>query len=65
LKVKLSSLGPLMILLSGTSVERVLSLSCAKLGRGQEDVSEFTDVRRDRGEEGENTAPGKVFEMNK
>ena len=65
--LKLSSLGPLILLLTGASVERVPSLSCARLGRGHEDMCESTDFLRDRGlrEEGENTSPGKAFEMNR
>lgn len=64
--VKLSSLGPLILLLPGASVERVPSLSCARLGRGHEGMSEPGEVWRDRGlGEGENTSPGMAFEMNR
>ena len=65
--VKLSSLGPLILLLPGASVERVPNPPCTRLGRGHEDMSKSSDVWRDRGvgEEGENTSPGKAFEMNR
>jgi hypothetical protein len=67
--VKLSSFGPLILLLPGPSAERAPNLSCARLERGHEDMCEATDRWRDRdrglGEEGENTSPGKAFEMNR
>ena len=65
--VKLSSLDPLVLLFPPSPDEIVAKRSWVKLGRGPEDMSESTDVCRDRGlgEGGENTSPGKAFEMNK
>jgi len=64
--VKLSSLDPLVLLFPPLSDERVVKVSWAKLGRGPEVMSESADVTRDRGlGEGENTSPGKAFEMNR
>jgi len=64
---KLSSFDPLVLLFPPLSDERVVNLSCAKLGRGPEDMSESADVTRDRGlgEGGENTSLGKAFEMDR
>jgi len=64
---KLSSLDPLVFLLPPFSGEYLVYVSCVKLGRWPEDISESWDGCRDRGlgEGGENTSPGKAFEMNK
>lgn len=65
--VKLSSLDPLDLLFPEFSDEIVANRSFVKLGWEPKDMSECTDGCRDRGlgEGGENTSPGKAFEMNR
>ena len=65
--VKLSSLGPLILLFPPLSGERVEEVSRVKPERGLSDMSESSDGcrRRGLGEEGAKTSPGKALEMNK
>lgn len=65
--VKLSSLDPLVLLFPPVSDENVAYRLCVKPGWEPNDMTESADVGRDRGrgEGGENTSPGKAFEMNR